>query len=110
MKHTPAPWYAAPDGSDGFVVFSESYGAIARLHDPLCRELDRFEELKANAVMIASAPEVRRMLGQCLRYLADLNGSEWIKGTDTGSVDMRQRAKALHRLVYEIVSKLDGVA
>lgn len=40
-----------------------------------------------------------KLLSQVVSYLADLNGSNWIMGDDAGSIDMRQRAKALQALV-----------
>jgi hypothetical protein len=42
-------------------------------------------------------------LVRCLRYLADLNGSNWIDGDNVGSIDMRQRAKALQRLAKNTI-------
>jgi hypothetical protein len=35
------------------------------------------------------------MLGRCVHYLSDLNGSRWIGGDDAGAADMRQRAAGL---------------
>ncbi len=65
---------------------------------------------KANAALIAAAPdllrenqELREALQHCLSFLADLNGSEWIKGDDIGALDMKQRAKGLQRLTYNTI-------
>jgi hypothetical protein len=44
-------------------------------------------------------------LQRTLRYLADLNGSQWITDNSPGGIDMRQRAKALQRLLYETIAK-----
>lgn len=44
--------------------------------------------------------ELTIQLDRCVRFLADLNGCEWIKGGDVGSVDMRQRAKALQQTAF----------
>ena len=44
--------------------------------------------------------EIKRQLRLCVRYLADLNGCDWIKGDDPGSVDMRQRAKSLQETAF----------
>lgn len=38
-----------------------------------------------------------------LSYLADLNGSAWIKGDDAASEDMRQRAKAIQSLLNRAI-------
>lgn len=51
----------------------------------------------------------REILQRCLSFLADLNGSQWIKGDDPGSKDMRARAKALQPLVYAQVHRPDEV-
>lgn len=48
------------------------------------------------AVIAAHAPDASALalaLEQAGHYLADLNGSEWIKGDDAGSLDMKQRAR-----------------
>lgn len=45
----------------------------------------------------------REVLQRCLSFLADLNGSNWIHGTDPGSLDMKQRAKALQGLAFETI-------
>ncbi len=42
-----------------------------------------------------------KTLLKCLSFLADLNGSEWITGDNPGTIDMRQRAKALQQLVFD---------
>lgn len=44
------------------------------------------------------------MLGRCVNYLADLNGSRWIAGDDAGSIDMRQRAEGLQRAACRCIS------
>jgi len=43
------------------------------------------------------AIELQIELERALRFIADLNGSEWIKGNGPGEIDMRQRSKALHK-------------
>jgi len=44
------------------------------------------------------------LLKETLRFMADLNGSEWIKGNGSGEVDMRQRAKSLQKQLYQAVN------
>lgn len=44
------------------------------------------------------------MLGRCVHYLADLNGSAWVQGDDPGSTDMRQRAEGLQRAAVRCIS------
>lgn len=39
-------------------------------------------------------------LSKCVRYLADLNGCEWIKGDDLAAIDMRSRAKGLQSTAF----------
>ena len=38
----------------------------------------------------------QELIKLALRFIADLNGCEWITGNGAGEVDMRQRAKGLH--------------
>lgn len=52
--------------------------------------------------------EPLRQLERCVSYLADLNGCEWIKGDDHGSVDMRQRAKALQSTAFAALAQTRG--
>ena len=40
-----------------------------------------------------------------LHFFADLNGRDWIKGDGPGEIDMRQRAKALHRSLYNVTKQ-----
>lgn len=44
--------------------------------------------------------EQHKIMERVLRYLADLNGSDWIKGNDSGSIDMRQRSKNLQKILF----------
>jgi hypothetical protein len=48
--------------------------------------------------------QMSKVLQECLSYLADLNGSNWIEGDSPGSKDMRNRAKALQEKVYKVVA------
>lgn len=58
------------------------------------------------AAVPAGAGDALRVLQMCLSFLADLNGgSTWIKDDGPGGADMRQRARALQRLAYGVVSK-----
>lgn len=45
--------------------------------------------------------KIEKALIKCLSYLADLNGSEWIKGKDIGALEMKARAKALQQVAYD---------
>ena len=47
--------------------------------------------------------EDRKALADVLAYLADLNGSEWIKGDHPSEIDMRQRARNLQARLARIV-------
>ena len=53
--------------------------------------------------MSAHEQLMRETLQRCLSYLADLNGCKWIQDDGPGGQDMRQRAKALQRIVYKVV-------
>ncbi len=51
----------------------------------------------------------KELLTKALRFIADLNGSDWIKGTGAGEVDMRQRSQALqHQLAAAVYSNQPG--
>lgn len=43
------------------------------------------------------------VMNSVMRFLADLNGSEWIKPVGPGEIDMIQRGAALHMLVADIL-------
>ena len=47
-------------------------------------------------------------LSMTLRCLADLNGCDWIPCDGPGEVDMRQRAKALQRLVFSVLAQSES--
>ena len=69
---------------DGYVLgYKEAVSIIGKGYNPAAME----ERYKA--------------LDKVVGYLADLNGSNWIGGIDTGSIDMRQRAKNLQSVVYK---------
>lgn len=50
---------------------------------------------------LEAAEALRLTADRTLAFLADLNGSAWIKGDDCGSVDMRQRARALQQFMFK---------
>jgi len=49
--------------------------------------------------------ELEKVALRALSFLADLNGSEWIKGDGVGEKDMRQRAKALQQELFDKTRK-----
>jgi len=49
--------------------------------------------------------EVVNIAIRALSFVADLNGSDWIKGEGAGESDMKQRAKALQQLLYNATQK-----
>lgn len=53
---------------------------------------------------IVKIAQVQDVAQRALSYLADLNGSEWIKGDGVGETDMRQRAKSLQELLYRVLN------
>jgi hypothetical protein len=50
-----------------------------------------------------TASKLKRELSLALRYFADLNGCEWIKGSGQGEADMRQRAKAIQSRLVKVL-------
>ena len=100
-KHTPGPWTAK--------VIDTIYGEPAYWHIVQTGKNGVIGDVQsanfADARLIAAAPDLVSQLQQCVRYLADLNGSQWIKGTDAGSIDMRQRAIALQKMAFSAIAK-----
>lgn len=101
MTHTQGPWHVESDGTS--ISNATQVFITAPAPDGASRE-----EEKANAALIAAAPDILEVLDRCLRYLSDLNGCEWIKGDGAGEVDMRQRAKALQQLAFDVSQKAKG--
>ena len=66
-KHTPGPWYVEQDG-DAWKINSDECG-IALVHDPIAIELDRADEIEANARLIAAAPELLEALDELTTLL-----------------------------------------
>lgn len=46
----------------------------------------------------------QKAIMDALRYFADLNGAEWIKGDHPSEVDMRQRANSMQRRLSRIIN------
>lgn len=49
--------------------------------------------------------ELRKTLQIALMFIADLNGSEWIKGDGTGETDIKQRATNLQKRLYNTLEE-----
>lgn len=52
--------------------------------------------------------DLQKELKKVLLFLADLNGSDWIKDDGPGGIDMRQRSKAIQKTIYELIGDSDG--
>lgn len=65
MGHTKGPWYANTSGNQPLIYTEETGKAIAVCYDV------NWDETKANANLIAAAPE---LLATCKCALADLEG------------------------------------
>ncbi len=104
--HTPGPWYISMQ--PGPIIYGAKGAQVADLRGERKTLVVELDEAVANTRLIAAAPELLAALERCVHYLADLNGSEWIKGTDAGSVDMRQRAKSLQGYAFNMTVKAKG--
>ena len=62
---------------------------------------NEWRKLEQKGYNPASVEELYKALDRVVGFLADLNGSEWIKGQDIGSLDMKQRAKGLQSFAYK---------
>ena len=52
--------------------------------------------------------KLRDAAERALRFMADLNGCNWIAGNDPASVDMKQRAKALQVTLFSALYLNEG--
>jgi hypothetical protein len=43
----------------------------------------------------------KQLLETALRFLADLNGGNYLKDNDVASIDMNQRSLAIQKAIYE---------
>jgi putative SOS response-associated peptidase YedK len=95
-QHTPGPWHTA--GEQGVQIRSAKH-QIAKVWAM------RGNEWKANARLIAAAPDLLAALHRAHTLLSELNYSEWIKKTDPASIDIRQRINAAHVVVASSIAK-----
>lgn len=72
-SHTPGPWTAGPTASLVWRVFNDSKGN--RVHQPVADctvpALLTVEEKKANAALIAAAPDLLRACEDCMKDRGD---------------------------------------
>lgn len=108
-KHTPGPW-AINEITRQYSGKLEIQSGDTHIASVTVGKKGITPEQEANAKLIAAAPELFDALERCLSYLADLNGSEWIKGDGAGELDMKQRANALQRIAYSTTQKARGEA
>lgn len=98
-----------PYRQDDYIVLAESDGYTDWVAHAARREDSSREETAAFIVRACNSHyELLAALESCTRYLADLNGSSWINGDDPGSIDMRQRAKALQGIAFSACAKANG--
>jgi len=87
MKHTPGPWHIVPYGDgDSPVICSDQYGEwricfMATPGDMF--SIGRMEEIKANAHLIAAAPDYAAEVGFLLARLSEL---DWCGDMDAFAV------------------------
>lgn len=110
MSITPGPWYAIKHKpkSQAWRITQTSESAHGDIANVIVMPSKSYDEVEANARAIAEVPAMIEALKQAVGYLADLNGSEWIKDNGPGGIDMRQRAKALQKSGYAILKRIEG--
>lgn len=82
-QHTPGPWSLC--GPDTDLVRDGNYRAVARASFRATPTVNLIHETKANARLIAAAPELLEAL---TRLVEDLEmRSNWKRGDDKGVVD-----------------------
>lgn len=106
-KHKKGPWRTGSKSkrnSQGYMyeTIYDMWGQIGQVQG------DDKENRRANAHLIAAAPELLEALQKSLSFIADLNGSEWIRGDSVGAIDMRRRAKNLQGPMYRAIKKSRG--
>lgn len=110
--HTPGPWEIyRPDGRPRNLYGYDIREAGSKLFVATAASSCSYRaepECKANADLIAAAPDLLAALERALGYLADLNGCDWISGDGPGERDMRQRAKALQSVACNVIAKARG--
>ena len=77
-KHSAGPWFVDhyEDDCDGIGVIAKGRGIVADVNSDYC-EID---ELRANANVIAAAPELLERLKEVVRFFGDDNMWEWASG------------------------------
>lgn len=84
VKHTPGPWKKEINDYDRSLEITDRKGKpIANIYSGfLCCEWDFImtqEEEKANANLIAAAPELYDVLKELLSPLGNINNDEWLE-------------------------------
>jgi len=112
-KHTAGPWILVEgDRFESDVVITTAIRFDESMHSIAEVETDWDEpfssEQRANARLIAAAPDLLSALNRANTLLSELNFSEWIPKKDFQSIDIRQRIKATHSVVSSAIAKATG--
>jgi len=67
MTHTPAPWFAEPQGKRNWIVKSDDYGTIVHRNCYPDENVDR--SVEADARLIATAPDLLAALKETLEAI-----------------------------------------
>lgn len=121
--HTPGEWVQGKrtDTKEWTQIFANNkiVAEVQPINKRGNRQQGDFDKEDANVKAICTAvnstykkglnpeafEEVVNIAIRALSFVADLNGSDWIKGEGAGESDMKQRAKALQQLLYNATQK-----
>lgn len=85
-KHTPAPWsihFGMAQGGDGhWIMDSQDYGELSRIAMVAFHDDASGDETRANAKVIAAAPEMLASLIACVEWLGAIVPSESLSEYD----------------------------
>ena len=110
LEISPTPWFIRKNGYEVIMDKDDLY-SVAVANTSFRPKKINANNAKAICTAVnetygkgynpASLEELYNALDRVVGFLADLNGSEWIKGQDVGSLDMKQRAKGLQSFAYK---------
>lgn len=95
QKHTPAPWIFNSMGCFIQVALKESASPYDKV-EAIC-SIHKLPDYKANARLIAAAPELYKMLKEAIKLASDENGEIFngnMQARETALLQWKHEAKA----------------
>ena len=101
-QHTPGPWTE----HEGFICGRFSDGNVYDICDPRCAPAELFEEIDANARLIAASPDLLTALEWSMRCMGDYLSADSQEGRDHCYQDLAHA----HREAIKAIAKAKGAA